>query len=36
MTGAVIEIVLPDGTTVRMRDDVGTAALRRVRGVLRG
>ena len=36
MTGAVIEIVLPDGTTVRIRDDVGTAALRRVLGVLRG
>ncbi|HUZ63272.1 MAG TPA: transposase [Acetobacteraceae bacterium] len=36
MSGAMIEIVLPDGTTVRIRDDVGTAALRRVLAVLRG
>lgn len=36
MTGAVIEVVLPDGTTMRIRDNVGTAALRRVLGVLRG
>ncbi len=36
MTGAMIEVVLPDGTTVRIHDDVGTAALRRVLGVLRG
>lgn len=34
--GAMIEVVLPDGTTVRIHDDVGTAALRRVLGVLRG
>ncbi len=33
---AMIEIVLADGTTVRIRDDVRTAALRRVLGVLRG
>lgn len=33
---AMIEIGLPDGTTVRIRGDVGTAALRRVLGVLRG
>lgn len=32
----MIEVVLPDGTTVRIRDDVGAAALRRVLGVLRG
>ena len=36
MMGAMIEVVLPDGTTVRIRDDVGAAALRRVLGVLRG
>lgn len=36
MADAVIEIVLVDGTTVRIRDDVGTASLRRVLGVLRG
>lgn len=35
VTGAIIEVVLPDGTTVRIHDDVGTAALRRVLGVLR-
>jgi hypothetical protein len=33
---AVIEIALTDGTTVRVGRDVGTAALRRVLGVLRG
>jgi transposase len=33
---SVIEIALPDGTTVRVGGDVGTAALRRVLGVLRG
>ena len=36
MVSAMIEVVLPDGTTVRIRDDVGAAALRRVLGVLRG
>ena len=33
---AVIEIALADGTTVRVGRDVGTVALRRVLGVLRG
>ena len=32
----VIEIALPDGTTIRVGGDVGVAALRRVLGVLRG
>ena len=36
VTDAVIEIVLADGTTVRVGRDVGAAALRRVPGVLRG
>jgi transposase len=36
ITDAMIEIVLGDGTTVRIREDIGTAALRRVLGVLRG
>ena len=31
-----IEIVLPDGTAVRVTEDVSTAALRRVLAVLRG
>ena len=31
-----IEIVLPDGTTVRVPETVGTAALRRVLSALRG
>ena len=35
-TDARIEIVLPDGTTVRVGCDVGAATLRRVLGVLRG
>ncbi|CAH2603397.1 transposase [Rhodovastum atsumiense] len=33
---AVIEIGLPDGTTVRVGRDVGAVALRRVLGALRG
>ena len=33
---AVIEIALPDGTTVRVGRDVGAVALRRVLGALRG
>ena len=32
----LIEIALPDGTTIRVGRDVGAAALRRVLGVLRG
>jgi transposase len=32
----VIEIALPDGTTIRVGGDVGVTALRRVLGVLRG
>jgi transposase len=32
----VIEITLPDGTTVRVGSEVGAVALRRVLGVLRG
>ena len=35
-TGAVIEIALPDGATVRVGRDVSAASLRRVLGALRG
>lgn len=35
-TNGMIEIALADGTTVRVGQDIGVAALRRVLGVLRG
>jgi transposase len=34
--GGVIEITLPDGTTIRVGRNVGAVALRRVLGALRG
>jgi transposase len=36
VTVAMIEIVLPDGVRLRIGNDVGAAALRRVMTVLRG